>query len=94
MLKKVTLFVLLLGIGIFGVTVAVKNPIEVPLRYYFDLAWEGPLVIALLAVLVIGFFLGLLTGFFRILTLRRELRRRRAEQLLSQEVGAHSLGKP
>jgi uncharacterized integral membrane protein len=87
MLKKVTLFVVLLGIGIFGVTVAVKNPIEVPLRYYFDLAWEGPLVIALLAALVIGFVLGLLTGLFRVLALRRELRRHRVEQTVSQGVG-------
>ncbi len=94
MLKKVILLIALLGICIFGVTVAVKNPIEVPLRYYFDLSWEGPLVIALLVALVIGFGLGLLTGLFRILTLRRELRRGRAEQPLSPEVGAHSLGRP
>ena len=92
MLKKVTLFVLLLGIGIFGVTVAVKNPIKVPLRYYFDLAWEGPLVIALLAALVIGFVLGLLTGLFRTLALRRELRHHRVEQTVSQAVGVPPSG--
>lgn len=92
MLKKVTLFVLLLGIGIFGVTAAVKNPIKVPLRYYFDLAWEGPLVFALLAALLIGFVLGLLTGLFRVLALRRELRRDRVEQTVSQDVGVPPLG--
>jgi uncharacterized integral membrane protein len=94
MLKKVTLLVALLGIGIFGVTFAVKNPIEVPLRYYFDLAWEGPLVIALLAALAIGFVLGLLTGLFRVLALRRELRRHRAEQMLSQDVEVPPPGSP
>lgn len=94
MLKKVTLLVALLGIGIFGVTFAVKNPIEVPLRYYFDLAWEGPLVIALLAALVIGFVLGLLTGLFRVLALRRELRHHRAEQMLSQDVEVPPPGSP
>ena len=92
MLKKVILLVVLLGICIFGVTVAVNNPIEVPLRYYFGLTWEGPLVIALLAALVVGFVLGLLTGLFRILTLRRELRRHRAKQTLSQDVGVLSPG--
>jgi uncharacterized integral membrane protein len=86
MLKKLTLFAVLLGVGIFGTTFAIKNPIEVPLRYYFDLAWDGPLVIALLAALVIGFFLGLLTGLFRVLALRRQLRRHRVEQALSHDA--------
>ena len=90
MLKKVTLFAVLLGISIFGATFAIKNPIEVPLRYYFDLAWDGPLVIALLATLVIGFFLGLLTGLFRVLALRRQLRRHRVEQAVSHDVGVPS----
>ncbi len=94
MLKKVILFAVLLGIGIFGATFAVKNPIEVPLRYYFDLAWDGPLVIALLAALVIGFVLGLLTGLFRVLALRRELRRHRVEQTLSHDVGVPPTGSP
>jgi len=87
MLKKVTLVLALLGIGIFGVTFAVQNPIEVPLRYYFDLAWQGPLVIALLVTLLVGFVLGLLTGFFRVLILRRKLRRHRKERMPSQDVG-------
>ncbi len=94
MLRKGAFFVALLGICFFGVTVAVKNPVEVSLRYYFDLAWEGPLVIALLAVLVIGFFLGLLTGFFRVLALRRELRRHRADRTLSNDAGALPPGSP
>ena len=92
MLKKVILFAVLLGIGIFGVTFAVKNPIEVPRRYYFDLAWDGPLVIALLVALVIGFLLGLLAGIFRVLALRRELRRHRVEQAHSHDVGVPSTG--
>lgn len=92
MLKKVTLFAVLLGIGIFGATFASKNSIEVSLRYYFNLAWDGPLVIALLAALVIGFFLGLLTGFFRLLALRRQLRRQRVEQALSHDGEAPSTG--
>jgi uncharacterized integral membrane protein len=94
MLKKVILFVALLGVCIFGTTVAVKNPIEVPLRYYFGLTWEGPLVIALLVALVIGFVLGLLTGLFRVLALRREIRCHRVEQTLSQDVGVSPPGSP
>ena len=59
MLKKVTLVLAPLGIGMYGVTFAVQNPIEVLLRYYFDCAWQGPLGIAVLVTLLVGYELGL-----------------------------------
>ena len=49
MLKKLLITVgILISVGV-GVTFAAKNPQAVSLSYYFNLAWEGPLVIALVA---------------------------------------------
>ena len=73
MLKKLlTTVVILIAVGV-GVTFAAKNPQSVSLSYYFNLAWEGPLVIALVATLACGVFLGAAPLLLRILQLKRKL---------------------
>ena len=73
MLKKLlTTVAILISVGV-GVTFAAKNPQAVSLSYYFNLAWEGPLVIALVATLASGVFLGVAPLLLRILQLKRKL---------------------
>ena len=73
MLKKLLITVgILISVGV-GVTFAAKNPQAVSLSYYFNLAWEGPLVIALVATLASGVFLGAAPLLLRILQLKRKL---------------------
>ena len=73
MLKKLlTTVVILIAVGV-GVTFAAKNPQAVSLSYYFNLAWEGPLVIALVATLASGVFLGAAPLLLRIFQLKRKL---------------------
>jgi len=73
MLKKLlTTVAILISVGV-GVTFAAKNPQAVSLSYYFNLAWEGPLVIALVATLASGVFLGAAPLLLRILQLKRKL---------------------
>lgn len=74
-LFRFLLFLLLLAF-------AMKNLEPVTLRFYFDLAWETPLVIALFGFLGGGALLGILAlvpGLFgqrrEIMRLRRDLRR-------------------
>jgi uncharacterized integral membrane protein len=73
MLKKLlTTVVILISVGV-GVTFAAKNPQAVSVSYYFNLAWEGPLVIALIATLASGAFLGAAPLLLRIFQLKRKL---------------------
>jgi uncharacterized integral membrane protein len=71
---RIALFILLLAF-------AARNTESVTLRFYFDLAWEAPLVVLLLAVFAAGAALGLLAALGAVLRqrgvasrLRRELR--------------------
>jgi uncharacterized integral membrane protein len=70
---RLILFIVLLAF-------AVKNTDLVTLRFYFDLAWEGPLVIVLFGVLAIGAVLGLAATTGTLLRQRREIARLRREQ--------------
>jgi uncharacterized integral membrane protein len=65
---RIALFVLL-------VAFAAKNSDPVKLRFYFDLAWEAPLVALLLAFFAAGVLLGVLAMLGTWLAQRRELAR-------------------
>ena len=73
MLKKLLTTIITLIAIVVGVTFAAKNPQAVSISYYFDLAWEGPLVIALTAALVIGIGLGAAPLVLRVFHLKRRL---------------------
>jgi uncharacterized integral membrane protein len=75
MIRKLFLVVFVLMLGVFGLTFALKNPHSVTVSYYFNLVWEGPLVLLLLGVLAIGVVVGLIPGVFRVTSLRRQFRK-------------------
>ena len=52
---------------------AAKNVEPVPLRFYFDLALQAPLVVLLLAFFAVGAFFGVLALLGTLLRQRREL---------------------
>jgi len=67
---RIALFVVLLAF-------AAKNTEPVTLRFYFDLAWQAPLVALLLAFFAVGAALGLIAMTGTYLTQRREIARLR-----------------
>jgi uncharacterized integral membrane protein len=73
MLKKLLTTVVTLIAIVAGVTFAAKNPQTISISYYFDLAWEGPLVLALIATLATGVLLGVTPLLLRIFRLKRKL---------------------
>jgi uncharacterized integral membrane protein len=75
------LFILLL-------TFAAKNTEPVALRFYFDLVWQAPLVLLLLAFFAAGAALGLVAALGSVLRQRREvlhLRREARDRSLAPE---------
>ncbi|HJS37566.1 MAG TPA: lipopolysaccharide assembly protein LapA domain-containing protein [Burkholderiales bacterium] len=66
---RIALFILLLAF-------AARNTEPATLRFYFDLAWEAPLVLLLLAFFAAGVLLGLLAAAGGMLRQRREIGRR------------------
>ncbi len=63
---------------------AIKNAEPVPLRFYFGLEWNLPLILVLLLVFAIGAVLGLLACLPAIVRQRREIAR------LAQQMTAPS----
>jgi uncharacterized integral membrane protein len=58
---------------------AAKNTEPVALRFYFDLVWQAPLVLLLLAFFAAGAVLGLIAALGTLLRQRREIVRLRRE---------------
>lgn len=69
---RIALFILLLAF-------AARNTETATLRFYFDLAWQAPLVVLLLAFFAAGALLGLLAALGAVLRQRREVSRLRRE---------------
>lgn len=63
----------------FVAAFAAKNIEPVTLRFYFDVLWEAPLVVVLLAFLALGAALGLTAAVGTMLRQRREIGRLRRE---------------
>lgn len=64
-------------VGLFGFALRNTDPITV--RFFFGLAWDGPLVVFLMAFLAVGAVLGLLAALPTVWRQRRELARLRKE---------------
>jgi len=69
---RIALFILLLAF-------AARNTEPATLRFYFDLAWQAPLVVLLLAFFAAGAALGLLAALGAVLGQRREVSQLRRE---------------
>ena len=52
---------------------AVKNTEPVTLRFFFDGAWQAPMIVILFAFFAVGAFFGLLAAAPVVLRMRREL---------------------
>jgi putative membrane protein len=63
---RLVVFVLLVAFG-------AKNVEPVTLRFYFDLALQTPLILALFAAFALGAFFGVLSLLGRVLRQRREI---------------------
>ena len=83
---RIALFILLLAF-------AARNTEPATLRFYFDLAWQAPLVLMLLAFFAGGVLLGVLATVGTLLRQRREISRLRRE---ARAAGAerHSVSLP
>jgi uncharacterized integral membrane protein len=84
---RVALFVLLLAF-------AAKNTEPVTLRFYFDLAWQAPLVALLLAFFAVGVALGLTAMLGAWFAQRREIARLQRLERPGREAAARDAAQP
>jgi putative membrane protein len=84
---RLALFVVLLAF-------AAKNTDPVTLRFYFDLAWQAPLVALLLAFFTAGVSLGLIAMLGTWLAQRREIARLQRLEFSSTESEARLASQP
>jgi uncharacterized integral membrane protein len=76
---RIALFILLLAF-------AARNTEPATLRFYFDLAWQAPLVLILLAFFAVGALLGVVAALGGLLRQRREVSRLRRELRAERET--------
>ena len=84
---RIALFVLLLAF-------AARNTDPVTLRFYFDLAWQAPLVALLLAFFAAGAVLGLIAMSGTYLAQRREIGRLRRIESAGKDRSAPAAFQP
>ena len=84
---RLALFVVLLAF-------AARNTEPVTLRFYFDLAWQAPLVAVLLAFFVVGAALGLAAALGTFLSQRREIARLRRSERSRETLEAGIAARP
>ena len=84
---RLALFVLLLAF-------AAKNTDPVTLRFYFDLAWQAPLVAVLLAFFAAGVLLGVAAMLGTWLVQRREIARLQRLEFSGTESKARLVSQP
>ena len=76
---RVFTWVVRVAIFLFLLAFAARNTDPVTLRFYFDLAWQMPLVALLLAFFVAGALLGLAAALGVLIRQRREIGRLQRE---------------
>ena len=84
---RLALFVVLLAF-------AARNTEPVTLRFYFDLAWQAPLVALLLAFFAAGAVLGLIAMSGTYLAQRREIARLQRIELSRKEFNTAVASQP
>lgn len=62
-----------LAVFLFLLAFAVKNTDPVTLRFYFELGWQAPLIVLLLAFFAAGAVFGLAAALATLFTQRKEL---------------------
>ena len=84
---RLALFVLLLAF-------AARNTEPVTLRFYFDLAWQAPLIAVLLAFFAAGAVLGLIAMLGTFFAQRREIARLQRVESSRKEFAAAAASQP
>ena len=84
---RFALFVVLLAF-------AAKNTDPVTLRFYFDLAWQAPLVALLLGFFAVGALLGVAAMLGTFLAQRREIARLRGVESVRKETKTVLVSQP
>ena len=85
--SRFALFVVLLAF-------AVRNTEPVTLRFYFDLAWQAPLVALLLGFFAVGALLGVAAMLGTFLAQRREIARLRGVESVRKETKTVLVSQP
>ena len=86
-----------LVVFLFLLAFAVKNTDPVTLRFYFELAWQAPLIVLLLAFFAAGAVFGLAAALATLFAQRREnleLKRELAEQRAETAAAANPVPPP
>ena len=79
---------------VFLLAFAARNTEPVTLRFYFDLAWQAPLVALLLAFFAAGAVLGLIAMSGTYLAQRREIARLQRIESAGREFNAPAASQP
>jgi len=86
-----------LVVFLFLLAFAVKNTDPVTLRFYFELAWQAPLIVLLLAFFAAGAVFGLAAALSTLFSQRREnmeLKRELAAQRAETAAAANPVPPP
>lgn len=78
-MKKVLSIILFLVFALFALTLNLKNPDVVTLRYYFDIEREVDLFIVLLVPFVVGMSLGVLLMSFTVVRTKMQVGKTKRE---------------
>ena len=73
-------------IFLFLLAFALKNTDPVSVQFFFDSAWQAPLIIIVLAFFVVGAALGALSLLGTVFSLRREVSRLKRESARAKET--------
>jgi uncharacterized integral membrane protein len=91
---RVLTWAIRLAIFLFLLAFAARNTDPVTLRFYFDLAWQMPLVALLLAFFAAGALLGLAAALGALVRQRREISRLEREAHAQSADGASRSARP
>jgi uncharacterized membrane protein YciS (DUF1049 family) len=78
-MKKVLSIILFLVFALFALTLNLKNPDAVTLRYYFDIEREVDLFVVLLVPFVVGMLLGVLLMSFSVVRTKMQVSKTKRE---------------
>ncbi|MBL4672983.1 MAG: LapA family protein [Arenicella sp.] len=78
-MKKVLSIILFLVFALFALTLNLKNPDAVTLRYYFDIEREVDLFVVLLVPFVVGMLLGILLMSFSVVRTKMQVGKTKRE---------------
>lgn len=86
-MKRILYFIVFVVVLVLGLTFALQNSQAVAINYYFNVNWQGPLSVFLLAALIVGSVLGFLASLGWVYRMRRQVNRSRKEiRKLEEEI--------